>query len=411
MLAVFSCTPQDASRGDYDPMEGWSQMEVEAMLLDKSEFYSLEFDKPYLFTSYDDFYTKVIGSVQYSQYMIPFDDIEVVKGVDFAENTLVAMTGLASSYISSIEPKFYMKGENVHIDLMVNVADSCRAARKWNLLLKVPFVMSGDEKVSCNISTNQPIKPVHPDYIFDSHTIVRSDEGEFVGYKPVDRILGVGYKPSGGVSFYGDAYAYEMKVAPYLIAYEPKNHQKVLEIVNGHPSAALSKESFTTFVYAPYSRYAGMAINVLSGCEYADVVAPNSNIIKVPYESWKISGPYGDKVIALVDDALRVKEDQATTDAMRYLAMYLNCKAYVEDGDEALSTSRNDYMYDKTKIGFWDFLSIYARHYSRNGINTPLNRVYLEGFELSEPRVKKFYDFSIETDLEIKPLSEYQQLY
>ncbi len=350
LVGCFSCN------GPQEPDENRTKMVIETEevpLGSRDDFSYFDFDTPYIFTSAEDFKAAV------SKVSGDFRDSLVCSTVDFSENSLIAVTGLASSHIRSIDRElYYYDGSKYYLDIFVNVADTCREARKWNLLIKVPFLLSNSDKIVCRVTTNQPLAPIKPNSIPNF----------------------------GQIPYYGGPSFYEWDGEPYMIVYAPENHQKMLDIINAHPSATLLKYGLKKSELLP-----GLANNMVINCSKS-YLEQYSDIIKIApldvyyYEGYITHGPHLLYVFpyCLLRKSLLPKCEK--------LLEALQCEYVGKWYDEDVLA------YKTSKIHYLDFYSITSR-YAGGASATFLIEQYAINvsypFSRSEWYTKQHFDFEL----------------
>ncbi|MBP3425482.1 MAG: hypothetical protein J6K81_02010 [Rikenellaceae bacterium] len=304
----------------------------------RSEFYNLEFDTPYIFTSAEEYQTTL------TKNGAKFNDTIVHTTVDFNAHSLIAITGLASSYIRSIKHELYTyDNSKYHLDIHIEVADTCRAARKWNYQIKAPTTIN-KENLTCRITTNQPIAPIKPDYIYYERTIKWDIDMPVQCY-------------GGYISEVPLPSFFEWKEYYYPICYAAENHSKFLEIINNHPTAILlvNKESMAGAFRHNELLPKGYATNVISNCpkyyleQHSDVI----KILPMDVYSYNPVIGYGRTELYVYRDYCMFHKDEIET--YPELLNILDCKF----------AGRMPYYtaYKTSKLHYLDVYSILGRHY------------------------------------------------
>lgn len=311
------------------------------------QFRTLEFNTAYVFTSLE----------QYLQAMSAdtvFKDVNVGSTVDFSNSSIVAVTGLASSYIRNIEHKFYLKSKTntYHLDIFVDVADTCRVAHKWNLLLEIPVVMSDDEKVVCSVRTNQEIKPVEPDYLYVS------------GYSSTYPIEG-----SSELLHYGWAYLFYSRhgIAPYGVVFKEENRAEIIRRVNEHPTATLLREGSRKIRPEYYGE--NMGYDYICNCEYADFIEPNRHLFERVYAPYGFHIPYHTGWSLCMPHPVVAFEEFPYNYHFNIFTPLINhigtgfCRWQISFDTDVLGL-----VMDEKKIHWVDFLTIIGKYYLRKEV-------------------------------------------
>lgn len=333
-----------------------------------------EFDKAYLFNSYQEY----LDFNHYDGYY--FRDTTVGEAVNFDTHSLITMTGLASSYILKTKPSLSKTDYGYHIDVEITVSNKAkeRAARKWNLLLKAPKIEDGTI-ITSSVKTNKPLMNIMPDYIASDYynkDIPSELTNSLTGYVQGSKI--------------GTYRAIAPKEWPFFITYKKEDHQKVLDAVNAHPTASLGYHTKTTPV-GPEGWYDGYYCNVLFYCDYDDFVEPNSNIFQVERRTYlcNLSNNYtyifpSSNWYCIPKNSNRADEGNP----IYYLNKYLDIE--VREGP-----AFKHIMFNHKKIHHWDYLSLIGRHYNlESALKCAIPMQNAMSIEMLTPmKIKQFYDF------------------
>ncbi|MBP3426476.1 MAG: hypothetical protein J6K81_07170 [Rikenellaceae bacterium] len=291
------------------------------------EIYYQEFDRPYLYTSYD----------EYREWQYITSDTALLAKINFDTHSLIAITGLASFEIKNIKPTLTKYGNRYHLNIRLELNETARAARKWNLFIKAPKIKQGT-KITSYISPMPTLNGTPPDRIASMY---------------YNKDTEMNHK--GGMTILQEPSNYHeepIEVSPFLITYKKENHKKVLDAVNAHLTATLDYRHKTSPI-GPMDSLSNYYCNVVRRCSYEDFILPNKDLFQIAYSKFRMFTGHKD---SYTFPNYNWYCTQPGDTRLRTLLDYLNC--------QVVEGPLGDYIIiDQSKIHYWDLLSILGRHY------------------------------------------------
>lgn len=262
-----------------------------------SQFRTLEFEKGYVFSSAEEYLSAMSADTK-------FVDSLVAETVDFSSNSVLAVTGLASSFVESISHRLVEEDGDLRLDIHIQVADSARAAQKWNLLLKVPAMPS--QIIPCNITTNQPLVNQLPTYAYP----YTGCDPLYEGWFKVLRLNDI----NSEVGVFGGHFS---KVfGAYQIHFDKENGNKIIDAINQNSTCLIARRNYNSsyIMTGPQTPLDTLTCGandrglLVYNCDFEQTFASVRSLIKTIKEVYTVrtSGGIG-PAYAVFDDCFELK--------------------------------------------------------------------------------------------------------